>query len=151
MNCLYVIVTLTVLGLATSAFAEDCLSGTEGNLCRADKGDRRAMYMVARAAYVKENNAITNGAVLVDFSEAYEWAWKSQELGFRGGHSVLKMIYLNATSHKDPVQAHRWLTRAINEGQDYVVIWRARLEATMAKEQIDEANSLPLELNRRKQ
>ena len=97
--------------------------------------------MVARAAYVKENESIKDGATVVDFSHAYEWAWKSQKLGFQGGNSVLKMIYVNAAMHKNPVEAHRWITRALNDGEDYLVLWLQRLEDVMTQTQIQEANS----------
>ena len=97
---LYIIVGLAAIGVGGTAFGEECPSGLDGNLCRAESGDRRAMYMVARAAYVKENESIKDGATVVDFSHAYEWAWKSKKLGFQGGNSVLKMIYVNAAMHK---------------------------------------------------
>ena len=138
---LYIIVGLAVIGVGGTAFGEECPSGLDGNLCRAESGDRRAMYMVARAAYVKENESIKDGATVVDFSHAYEWAWKSKKLGFQGGNSVLKMIYVNAAMHKNPVEAHRWFTRALNDGEDYLVLWLQRLEDVMTQTQIQEANS----------
>tara|TARA_Y100000588_G_scaffold182710_1_gene196488 strand:- start:266 stop:706 length:441 start_codon:yes stop_codon:yes gene_type:complete len=138
---LYIVVGLAVLSFSGIAFGEDCPSGLDGNLCRAENGDRRAMYMVARAAYVKENEAIKDGATVVDFSQAYEWAWKSKKLGFQGGNSVLKMIYVNAPMHKNPVEAHRWITRALNDGETYLVLWLQRLEDVMTQTQIQEANS----------
>ena len=138
---LYVVVGLAMLSFSGITFGEDCPSGLDGNLCRAENGDRRAMYMVARAAYVKENEAIKDGAKIVDFSHAYEWAWKSKKLGFQGGNSVLKMIYVNATMHKDSIEAHRWITRALNDGEDYLVLWQQRLEESMTQAQIQEANS----------
>lgn len=119
--------------IALAALAQ-CPSGPKGDLCLAENGDMHAMYRVAREAYLE-------GRKTGDFSEAYKWAWQSKELGFRGGRMVLKMIYLNAGVHNDPVEAHRWLTRAVNEGEDYVVTWKERLEATMTSEQIAEANS----------
>ena len=119
--------------IASGALAQ-CPSGPKGNLCLAENGDMHAMYRVAREGYLE-------GRETGDFSEAYKWAWQSKELGFRGGRMVLKMIYLNAGLHNDPVEAHRWLTRAVNGGEIYVVTWRERLEATMTSEQIAEANS----------
>ncbi len=126
--------SLAMIAMSASTALAECPSGPEGNLCKAESGDMRAMYMVAREAYLE-------GREIGDFSEAYKWAWESKELGFRGGRMVLKMIYLNAGVHNDPVEAHRWLTRAVNEGQDYVVIWKRRQETTMTSEQIAEANS----------
>ena len=125
------------VALTPAAMAE-CPSGPEGNMCKAESGDMYAMYMIARAAYLE-------GRETGDLSEAYKWAWQSKELGFRGGRMVLKMIYLNAGVHNDPVEAHRWLTRAVNEGQDYVAIWKRRQETTMTSDQIQEANSQILE------
>ncbi len=143
---LYILLGLAAITVSGTVFGEDCPPGLDGNLCRAENGDRRAMYMVARAAYVEENEAIKNGAAAVDFSDAYNWAWKSKKLGFEGGDSVLKMIYLNAASHTDPVEAHRWITRALNDGEEeYLLLWLGRLEEGMTQAQIQEANSKTLD------
>ena len=94
-----------------------------------------------RAAYLE-------GRETGDLSKAYKWAWDSKELGDRWGRQLLKMIYINTNLHHDPVEAHRWLTRALNEGNkrlDYVIIWKNRLETTMTKEQIQEADSQALD------
>ena len=145
MKYLHMVVALAAIGVTGAVAAEDCPSGPEGNLCKAERGERHAMYMVARAAYIKENEAIKNGATVVDFSDAYKWAWKAHNLGFAGGDKVLKMIYLNATAHNDPVEAHRWLTRALNDGEDYLILWQQRLEGIMSQEQIQEADSKTLD------
>ena len=126
--------SFAMIAMTASIALAECPSGTEGDLCKAEDGDMHAMYRVARAEYLE-------GRKTGDLSEAYEWAWESKELGFRGGRMVLKMIYLNADVHGDPVEAHRWLTRAVNNGDDYVVTWKERLEATMNDDQIEEANS----------
>ena len=127
-------VSVLMLGLSVPAVAADCPSGAEGHLCRAESGDPHAMFKVARAAYM-------DGRETGDLSEAYEWAWKSKKLGFQGGNSVLKMIYVNAPMHKNPIEAHRWITRALNDGEDYLVLWLQRLEDVMTQTQIQEANS----------
>ena len=57
---LYIILGLAAITVSGTVFGEDCPPGLDGNLCRAENGDRRAMYMVARAAYVEENEAIKN-------------------------------------------------------------------------------------------
>ena len=102
-------VSVLMLGLSVPAIAADCPSGAEGHLCRAESGDPHAMFKVARAAYME-------GRETGDLSEAYEWAWKSKKGGDRWGRQILKMIYINANLHHDPVEAHRWLTRGVNEG-----------------------------------
>jgi len=131
-------ISLAIMAMASAPASAECPSGPEGNMCKAENGDMYAMYMIARAAYL-------DGRETGDLSDAYKWAWQSKELGFRGGRMVLKMIYLNAGVHNDPVEAHRWLTRAVNEGQDYVAIWKRRQETTMTDEQIQEANSQIIE------
>ena len=99
-----------------------------------------------------------------ELSEAYEWAWKSKEGGDRWGRQILKMIYINANLHHNPVEAHRWLTRGVNEGNrkkeegtadrgpadsghKVVILWLMRLEKTKTKAQIEEANSQVLALD----
>ena len=129
-----IVLLFTVITAATVAASAECPSGPKGNLCKAENGNMHAMYMVARAAYLE-------GRETGDLSKAYKWAWESKKLGFRGGKMVLKMIYLNSGLHDNRVEAHRWLTRAINAGEDYVITWRKRLEATMSPEQVVEANS----------
>ncbi len=145
---------VAMLSISLSAFAADCPSDSEGHLCRAENGDAHAMFKVARAAYME-------GRETGDLSKAYKWAWDSKQLGDRWGRNLLKMIYINANLHHDPVEAHRWLARGLSEGkqkeegeedgsppdsaQKVVILWIRRLEATMTKEQIEEANSQTLE------
>ena len=150
-------VSVLMLGLSVPTIAADCPSGAEGHLCRAESGDPHAMFKVARAAYME-------GRETGDLSEAYEWAWKSKKGGDRWGRQILKMIYINANLHHDPVEAHRWLTRGVNEGtrkkeegaanqgpadagHNVLILWLMRLEQTMTKAQIDEANSQVLDLD----
>lgn len=132
-----------VLGLALamsilggSAYANDCAPGPEGNRCKAENGDPRAMYLIGREAYLE---ARENG----DFSEAYMWATRSKEAGFLAGRMLFKMVHMQAGDglHKDYVEAHKWLTAAVDGGADYLVPYKRRLEARMTKDQIAEALS----------
>ena len=157
MKPLLCFVSLLIFGLSLPAIGADCPSGAEGHLCRAENGDPHAMFKVARAAYME-------GRETGDLSGAYEWAWKSKEGGDRWGRQILKMIYINANLHHNPVEAHRWLTRGVNEGNrkkeegtadrgpadsghKVVILWLMRLEKTMTKAQIEEANSQVLALD----
>ena len=143
LSCLILasIVDPSVAGATSGESAGEWPKGAEGHLCRAENGDPHAMFKVGRAAYLE-------GRETGDLSKAYKWAWDSKELGDRWGRQLLKMIYINTNLHHDPVEAHRWLTRALNEGNkrlDYVSIWKNRLETTMTKEQIQEADSQALD------
>ena len=143
LSCLILasVVDLSVAGATSGEPAGECPKGSEGHLCRAENGDPHAMFKVGRAAYLE-------GRETGDLSKAYKWAWDSKELGDRWGRQLLKMIYINTNLHHDPVEAHRWLTRALNEGNkrlDYVIIWKNRLETTMTKDQIQEADSQALD------
>ena len=155
MKTLLCFFSVALASISLSAIAADCPSGAEGHLCRAETGDAHAMFKVARAAYME-------GRETGDLSEAYDWAWKSKTGGDRWGRQILKMIYINANLHHDPVEAHRWLTRGVNEGNrkkeegeadsgpadsghKVVILWLMRLEETMTQEQIDEANSQTLD------
>ncbi|SVB90678.1 uncharacterized protein METZ01_LOCUS243532 [marine metagenome] len=143
LSCLILasIIDPSVAGATSGESTGECKKGSEGHLCRAENGDPHAMFKVGRAAYME-------GRETGDLSKAYKWAWDSKELGDRWGRQLLKMIYINTNLHHDPVEAHRWLTRALNEGNkrlDYVIIWKDRLEITMTKEQIQEANSQTLD------
>ena len=55
------------------------------------------------------------------------------------------MIYVIAAMHKNPVEAHRWITRALNDGEAYLVLWLQRLEDVMTQTQIQEAKSKVLD------
>ena len=155
MKALLCFFSVALASISLSAIAADCPSGAEGHLCRAETGDAHAMFKVARAAYME-------GRETGDLSEAYDWAWKSKTGGDRWGRQILKMIYINANLHHDPVEAHRWLMRGVNEGNrkkeegeadsgpadsghKVVILWLMRLEETMTQEQIDEANSQTLD------
>lgn len=131
---------LAALVAAGAAGATECPPGPEGNRCKAENGDPRAMYLIGREAY---DEARKTG----DFSEAYMWASRSKEAGFLGGKMLYKMVHLQAGEglHNDYVEAHRWITSAIADGADYLVPWKRRLETKMTPEQIAEAHSLEAE------
>ncbi len=128
------ILAITLIAGLGQAIGADCPAGPEGNLCKAENGDPAAMYMIGREAY---DAARVSG----DFGEAYKWASQSRQAGFLGGKMLFKMVHLQAGqgAHRDPVEAHYWLTKAIAEGEDYLVSWRRRLETEMTPEQIAEA------------
>ncbi|MDP6352955.1 MAG: hypothetical protein QF926_05280 [Alphaproteobacteria bacterium] len=127
-----------IAAMAPAAVAADCAPGPEGNLCKAENGDSLAMYMVGREAYAE-------GRQTGDLTEAYKWASRSREAGFLGGRMLFKMVLLQMGDgiHRDYVQAHRWLSIAIDGGDDYLVPWRKRLEARMTVEQRAEAGKPP--------
>ena len=89
MNMMTLGLALALWTAAGPAGAEGCPPGPEGNRCRAENGDPRAMYLVGREAY---DEARTTG----DFSEAYMWASRSKEAGFLGGSMLFKMVHLQA-------------------------------------------------------
>ena len=140
MNRMTLGLALALWTAAGPAGAADCPPGPEGNRCKAENGDPRAMYLIGREAY---DEARTTG----DFSEAYMWASRSKEAGFLGGRMLLKMVYLQAGEglHHDYVKAHGWLSAAIADGDEYLVPWERRLEAKMTPEQIAEAHRLEAE------
>lgn len=127
-------VILAVMTFSLPAAATVCATGPEGNLCKAKNGDPRAMYMIGREAYLE-------GRKTGDLSEAYHWAFQAKEAGFLAGKMLLKMIYLQAGDgvHTDFVQAHRWLTTAVESGDDEMEVWLSRLERKMTPEQRAEA------------
>ena len=140
MNRMTLGLALALWTAAAPAGAEGCPPGPEGNRCKAENGDPRAMYLIGREAY---DEARTTG----DFSEAYMWASRSKEAGFLGGGMLFKMVHLQAGEglHHDYVEAHRWLSAAIADGDEYLVPWKRRLEAKMTPEQIAEAHRLEAE------
>lgn len=121
--------------LSVDASANDCAPGPEGNRCKAENGDPRAMYLIGREAYLEARNS-------GDFTEAYEWATRSKEAGFLAGRMLFKMVHMQAGDglHNDYVEAHKWLTSAIDDGADYLAPYKRRLEAKMTDEQIAEAH-----------
>jgi TPR repeat protein len=127
---------LAILIAAGPAGATGCAPGPEGNLCKAENGDPRAMYLIGRQDY---DAARLSG----DFSAAYQWASRAKEAGFLGGRMLYKMVLLQAGDgqHHDYVEAHRWLSAAIADGDDYLLPWQRRLEAKMTPEQITEARA----------
>ena len=123
---------LIVSASVVQAAVEDCPPGPEGNLCKAENGDVHAMYIVGREAY---DTARDTG----DFSEAYRWASQARTAGFLGGRMLFKMIHLQAGQgrHHDNAEAHQWITKAIAEGDDYLIPWKRRLEAIMTPEELE--------------
>lgn len=122
------------VAMAACAAAAECPRGPEGNLCKAESGDPMAMYLVGREAYAA-------GRESGDLSEALDWARKARDAGYRGGRMLLKMVYvqMGEGTHLDYAQAWRWLTDAIEAGDDYLETWRARLETRMTEEQLARA------------
>ncbi len=138
-NAWFGYLALVVSLAAAPAVAESrCPAGPEGNLCKAENGDPMAMYMVGREAYAE-------GREKGDLSAAREWALRSRSAGYRGGRMLLKMIYvqMGEGTHHDYVQAHIWLTDAIQAGDEYLEPWRERLEEKMSSEQLAEARNTP--------
>ncbi|MCY3856643.1 MAG: hypothetical protein OXI73_03460 [Rhodospirillales bacterium] len=125
---------LIVSASVVQAAVEDCPQGPEGNLCKAENGDVHAMYMIGREAY---DAARETG----DYSEAYRWASRARAAGFLGGRMLFKMVHLQAGKgqHHDNVEAHQWITKAIAEGEDYLIPWKRRLERMMTPEQLKAA------------
>lgn len=121
------VLAFVVAGAAGAA----CPPGPEGNLCKAENGDAMAMYMVGRVAYEA-------GRESGDLGEAFVWAQKARNAGYRGGRMLLKMVYvqMGEGTHHDYVQAHRWLSEAIAAGEDYLEPWRRRLEKKMTADQL---------------
>lgn len=131
MRKFYLGVGLLALISAGSGHANDCPPLPEGMQCAAENGDPRAMYMVGREAYAKARET-------GDFNEAYMWATRAKDADFLGGKMLYKMVHLQAGDgmHNDFVEAHQWLSQAIDDGAEYLVSWRRRLEAKMSDEQI---------------
>ena len=127
---------VAMMAATAPAAVAECTPGPEGNLCKAENGDVAAMYMVGRRAYL-------DGRETGDLAVAYYWARRSKEGGFLGGRMLLKMVHLQMGDgiHHDYVQAHRWLSEAIDGGDDYLVVWRKRLEDKMTAEQLAEAGA----------
>lgn len=125
---------MSILGGA--AYASECAPGPEGNRCKAENGDPRAMYLIGREAYLEARES-------GDFTEAHMWATRAKEAGFLAGRMLFKMVHMQAGDglHKDYVQAHQWITTAIDGGAEYLVPYKQRLEARMSNDQIAEALS----------
>lgn len=136
MNKLILSLGLASLIAANAGFAaQQCPPLPEGMRCAAENGDPRAMYIVGREAYDKARQT-------GDFSEAYMWAVRAKEAGFLSGRMLYKMVHLQAGDgyHQDYVEAHQWLSQAIDEGAEYLIPFRQRLEARMTGEQIAQAH-----------
>ena len=128
------VMMMSMLGAAANA--SECAPGPEGNRCKAENGDPRAMYLIGREAYLEARES-------GDFTEAHMWATRAKEAGFLAGRMLFKMVHMQAGDglHKDYVQAHQWITTAIEGGADYLVPYKQRLEARMTNDQIAEALS----------
>jgi hypothetical protein len=120
-------------GIARSAIAQEtiCAEGDESLQCKAQAGDRVALYVLGRQAYDEARNS-------GDFSEALRLARQLDATGDKNGDRLLKMVYLQLGwgGHSDYVQAYVWLSEAIAGGKDYLVSWRDRLAAKMSADQL---------------
>lgn len=134
MNNIILSIIFVLLITANVSIASECAPLPEGMLCAAENGDPRAMYIVGREAYEKARQT-------GDFSEAHKWAVRAKEADFLSGRMLYKMVHLQAGDghHQDFVEAHGWLSQAIDDGSEYLVPFRRRLEAKMSREQIAQA------------
>jgi len=133
---LAVVPVMSGISPATAAETE-CPSEDDSAPCKADKGDRMAVYVMGRNAY---DNARTSG----DFSEALALSRQLAAQGDRNGERLLKMVYLQLGwgAHRDYVQAYVWLSEGIAGGADYLVRWRKILEEKMTPDQVAEAKKM---------
>lgn len=115
----------------------ECPPGDEWIACRAQAGDRGAMYAVGRNAY---EGARTSG----DFTEALAWARKLVGMGDKNGERLSKMVYMQLGwgAHRDHVQAYVWLSEGIAGGEEYLVSWRKTLAEKMTPEQLADAKKM---------
>jgi len=126
-------------GTVRTAIAEEatCPEGDESIECKAQAGDRIALYVLGRSAY---ESARKSG----DFTEALRLARQLDATGDKNGDRLLKMVYLQLGwgGHTDYVQAYVWLSEAIAGGDDYLVTWRSRLAGKMTPEQLAQAQEI---------
>ena len=126
-------------GAARMAIAEEatCPEGDESIECKAQAGDRIALYIVGRNAY---ESARESG----DFSEALRLSRQLDASGDKNGDRLLKMVHLQLGwgGHTDYVQAYVWLSEAIAGGKDYLVTWRSRLAEKMTPDQLAQAQAI---------
>ena len=116
---------------------ETCPEGDESLECKAQAGDRVALYVLGRKAY---DDARNTG----DFAEALRWARQLDASGDKNGDRLLKMVYLQLGwgGHTDYVLAYVWLSEGIAGGKDYLVSWRDRLAEKMTPDQLAQAQAM---------
>lgn len=115
----------------------ECPAGDGWLECRAQAGDRLAVYRLGRTAY---EDARESG----DFTEALRLARRLQATGDRNGERLLKMVYMQLGwgAHKDYVQAYVWMSEANAGGTEYLDKWRQMLAEKMTPQQLEEARKL---------
>jgi hypothetical protein len=115
----------------------DCVEGDESIECRAQAGDRGAIYVLGRRAY---DNARESG----DFSEALRLSRQLTDYGDKNGKRLLKMVHMQLGwgAHNDYVEAYGWLSEGIAGGDDYLVRWRGMLADKMTPDQLEQAKEL---------
>jgi hypothetical protein len=126
-------------GTATMALAEEatCPEGDESIECKAQAGDRIALYVLGRNAY-------ESGRESGDFTEALRLARQLDASGDKNGDRLLKMVHLQLGwgGHTDYVQAYVWLSEAMAGGKDYLVTWRSRLAEKMTPDELAQAQEI---------
>jgi hypothetical protein len=126
-------------GTANMAIAEEasCPEGAESLECKAQAGDRVALYVLGRNAY-------ESGRESGDFTEALRLARQLDASGDKNGDRLLKMVYLQLGwgGHTDYVQAYVWLSEAMAGGKDYLVTWRSRLAEKMTSDELAQAQEI---------
>ncbi|HUU71271.1 MAG TPA: hypothetical protein VMW70_01500 [Burkholderiales bacterium] len=138
---LAVSVTISIVSVANEATAaEDSIDCPEGDgwlECRAEAGDRYAIYRQGRTAY---EEARESG----DFSEALRLSRQLAATDDRNGARLLKMVHMQLGwgGHKDYVQAYAWLNEDAAAGIDYLDPWIRTLAEKMTAEQIQQAEHL---------
>lgn len=115
----------------------DCPEGDESIECRAQAGDRIAIYVLGRQAY---DEARESG----DFTEALGLSRQLVDMGDKNGKRLSKMVYMQLGwgAHNDYVQAYVWLSEAIAGGDDYLIKWRDMLGEKMPPDQLEQAKEL---------
>ena len=124
---------------ARMAFAKEatCPEGDESIECKAQAGDRIALYVLGRNAY---DSARESG----NFTKAHRLARQLDATGDKNGDRLLKMVHLQLGwgAHNDYVEAYVWLSEGIAGGKDYLVSWRSRLAEKMTAEQLAQAKEM---------
>lgn len=114
-----------------------CPEGDASLECKAQAGDRVALYVLGRKAY---EAARQSG----DFSEALRLSRRLEATGDKNGERLLKMVHLQLGwgGHKDYVQAYNWLSEDMARGSDYLGTWREKLTEKMTTEQLEKAKGI---------
>ena len=125
-------------GIVKSVIAQEetCPESDETLECKAQAGDRVALYVLGRKAY---DDARNTG----DFAEALRLARQLDASGDKNGDRLLKMVYLQLGwgGHTDYVLAYVWLSEGIAGGKDYLVSWRDRLAEKMTPDELAQAQA----------